>query len=201
LYVSPKALTMFRYAHENQIIGRNLLEFVAPEDTEKAKLGTQRMLQGNPIGTTEYKAIRADNSIFDVEVNGEFIRDIRGKAEKVVYIVRNISERKKSEKALKQSEEKLKAIIESQNEGIGLVDQNEEFIFVNPAANRIFESENLIGMSLFNFLKPSEIEKIKNQTQNRKKGDSNIYDLEILTQQGNIKYLSVIPNEYIKKSN
>ena len=108
LYVSPKALTMFRYEHVNQIIGRNLLEFIAPEDTEKAKLGTQRMLKGNPIGATEYKAIRADNSIFDVEVNGEFIRDLEGKAEKVVYIVRDISERKLAEEAIRVSEEKYR---------------------------------------------------------------------------------------------
>ena len=306
---------MFRYEYENQIIGRNLLEFIAPEDQQKGKAGTDSMLKGNPIGTTEYKAIRSDNSVFDVEVNGEFIRDAEGKTVSAVYIVRDISERKlteekltqseekyrllfahnpqpmwiydletlailevndssiqqygytreeflnltikdirpaediqeliedvnsaeknknarkvwrhswkdgtlryveitaqsidfngrnarhvlindvtervQAEDALRQSEEKYKSIIESQSEGIGLVDENEIFRFVNPAALRIFETENLIGASLFDFLSPFEIKKINEQTNNRKNGVSNNYELEIITPKGNVKFISV----------
>ncbi|MEI6554398.1 MAG: PAS domain S-box protein [Paludibacter sp.] len=104
IYVSSKALSMFGYENVNQIIGKNLIEFIAPEDIEKAKVGTERMLQGNPIGTIEYKAIRADNSIFDVEVNGEFIRDEEGKPIKVVYIVRDVTQRKLIENELKEKE-------------------------------------------------------------------------------------------------
>ena len=96
-----------------------------------------------------------------------------------------------AEEELKKSEEKFRTILESQNEGIGFVDQHEVFRFVNPAALRIFESESLLGMSLFDFLTPSEIEKIKNQTEIRRKGDSSIYELELITPKGNVKYLSI----------
>ena len=113
LYISPKALSMFGYESENQIIGRNLIEFIAPEDIEKAKQGTERMLNGNPIGTSEYKALRADNSIFDVEVNGEFIRDMEGNAVRVVYIVRDISNRKLIENKLSESELQYRILADS----------------------------------------------------------------------------------------
>jgi PAS domain S-box-containing protein len=113
LYISPKALTMFGYENGNQIIGRSIVEFVAPEDLEKAKHGAKSMLEGNHIGTTEYKAIRADGSIFDVESKGEFIRDNDGNAVKIVYIVRDISDRKKAENALKESELQYRALADS----------------------------------------------------------------------------------------
>jgi PAS domain S-box-containing protein len=91
----------------------------------------------------------------------------------------------------KKAEEKYKKIIETQSEGIGIVDENEVFTFANQAACRIFECDNLEKMSLFNFLSPSEKEKINEQTQKRQSGISNNYELQIITQKGSLKYISV----------
>ncbi|MFZ4457132.1 MAG: PAS domain S-box protein [Bacteroidales bacterium] len=113
LYVSPKAISMFRYEHENEIIGRNLMEFIAPQDIEKAIIRTQNMLLGNPIGTTEYKALRGDGTIFDVEVNGEFIRDNEGNPIKVVYIVRDVSYRKQIESIVLESEKQYRTLADT----------------------------------------------------------------------------------------
>jgi len=190
IFVTPMALKIFRYDKVEQIIGRNLSEFVAPEDKERSKDGTLKMHKGES-NTNEYKAIRGDGSIFDIEIYGQFIRDDKNNPTKMIFVVRDISERKQAERTLKESEEKLRQILESQNEGIGLVNEQEVFVFANPAANKIFETESLLAKSLYEFLTPSEIEKIKNQTANRKKGDSNIYELEIITQKGNVKYLSI----------
>ncbi len=190
IFVTPMALSIFRYDKVEQIIGRNLIEFVVPEEREYAREGFERMKDGKPK-CAEHKAIRGDGSIFDIEVNGQFIKDNKNNPTKMIFIVRDISERKQAENNIKENEEKFRQILESQNEGIGLVNENEVFVFANPAANRIFETDNLIAKSLYEFLTPLQIEKIINQTANRKKGDSNIYELEITTPKGNVKYLSV----------
>ncbi|MCK4654745.1 MAG: PAS domain S-box protein, partial [Candidatus Cloacimonetes bacterium] len=50
----------------------------------------------------------------------------------------DISESKRAEEALKESEEKYRNLVENIEEGIISVDQNEKFIYVNPAATKIF---------------------------------------------------------------
>jgi PAS domain S-box-containing protein len=191
IFVSPKGLSMFRYDNEEQLIGRNMSEFVIPEDRERAQTGITKMFQGYSSGPTEYKAIRGDGTILDIEVNAEFIRDNNGEITKMVFVVRDISDRKLTEKIIRDSEEKYRLLIQSQSEGIGLVDQNEVFIYANPGAAKIFESENLIGTSLYVFLSSTEIEIINQQTQNRRNGNSNNYELPITTSKGNIKYLRI----------
>jgi len=116
---------------------------------------------------------------------------IEGKYSGHLWKYRDITNRIHSEEKLKNNEENLRKILYSQNEGIGEVNQHEIFVFVNPAANKIFETESLLGMSLFDFLNSKEIEKIQNQTLNRKNYISNVYELEISTQKGNVKYLSI----------
>jgi len=107
IFITPMALTMFGYESEDQIIGRNLSEFVAPVDRIRAQDGIEKMFKGIS-NTTEYMAIRADGSYLDIEVNGEFIRDSEGNPSKMIFVVRDISERKLSEEALRLSEEKYR---------------------------------------------------------------------------------------------
>ncbi|MFZ4725649.1 MAG: PAS domain S-box protein, partial [Paludibacter sp.] len=103
----------------------------------------------------------------------------------------DITNMKESEEKIKQSEEKYRTIIESQSEGIGIVNEKEVFTFANQAACRIFDCEHLEEMSLFDFLTPTETEKINQQTLHRQNGISNNYELQITTQKGNVKYISV----------
>ncbi len=106
--------------------------------------------------------------------------------------IQDVTERKRTENALKESEEKLNNIIQSQIDGIGFVNQNEVFEFANHAACKIFELEidELIGKSLFDFLSKTEANNIKQQNRDRKKGISNSYEIRINTKKG-IKYLQV----------
>ncbi len=97
-------------------------------------------------------------------------------------------------KGLAEDREKhFREIVESQAEGIGLVNQNEIFEFVNRAAEKIFEvgQTELIGSSLFDFVSPDDIVKIKQQSEGRMKGIASVYELPITTKKGNKKYLSV----------
>jgi len=82
---------------------------------------------------------------------------------------------------IKKSEVKYKGLIRNQGEGFGITNLNEEFVFANPAAERIFGvgEEGLVGRNLIEFFKNEQLDKIRKQTQNRKKGETSTYDLEI----------------------
>ncbi|MCX6276787.1 MAG: PAS domain S-box protein, partial [Bacteroidetes bacterium] len=101
LIVSPAALVMFGFERAEQLLNRTFNEFLIPEDREKAKSRILLLYQGIVTKAGEYKALKADGTIFDIEVNGEFIRNVDGKPTRMVFIIRDITERKKIEKEIR----------------------------------------------------------------------------------------------------
>ena len=200
LMASARALSSFGYKNEDEVFGRNVVDFIIPEHRERALNKVALMLQNNSTGPGEYLGQRADGTQFYMESKGHVVEDADGKPFSMVFVFRDISERKQNELKLlqaiedaEQSERKFQSIIQSQAEGIGIVDLNEVFEFVNHAAEQIFDTEigGLIGTSLFEFLNPDEIEKLNQQSRNRQDGTSDIYDLQIVTRKGNLKYIHV----------
>lgn len=94
---------------------------------------------------------------------------------------------------LNAEKNKLSQLIESIGEGIGIVDENEIFLFVNKSAEEIFEVPvgTLVGRSVKEFLNEDDYNIIQSQTKNRKKGDSNRYELNIVTGEGNTRIIEI----------
>lgn len=95
LMISPAAKKMFGYELEfDNCIGKKLLDFIIPEDVERAKFNIGKMYQGENQKPNEYRGVRQDKSIFYIEVNSGFVYDANGLPSKMVFIVRDITERK-----------------------------------------------------------------------------------------------------------
>jgi diguanylate cyclase (GGDEF)-like protein/PAS domain S-box-containing protein len=80
--------------------GMSVMDFIAPEDHERARANIVKMIQENYPGPNEYRAIRKDRSLFDIEVNNALIRDRHGNPIQMVLIVRDITNRKKAEQKI-----------------------------------------------------------------------------------------------------
>ncbi len=94
--VSPAGVAMFGYKREEELLGRNLIEFISPEDMERAAANMRQLLQGSFSGVGDYRAIRADGSKYDIESKGQFICNPEGQPATIVLILRDISERKQA---------------------------------------------------------------------------------------------------------
>lgn len=94
--VSPVALIM-NGCTEDELLGHSILDFLFPEDRELASTNIDLMLQGIITGLGEYRGLRPDGSIFDMEMNGKFIRGTDGNPTQIVFIIREITERKRAE--------------------------------------------------------------------------------------------------------
>jgi len=97
LMVSPAAVTMFGYNAAEEGLGRMVTDFIAPEDRalvlSNFALKSERGM-GKP---DEYRGLRLDGTPFDIEVNSDFIRGAGGKPTGIVFIVRDITDRKRAE--------------------------------------------------------------------------------------------------------
>ena len=130
-FVSPKALQMFRHASTDSILKHNIIEFIVPEDHKRAQQQIAAMHRDVFTGSSEYRGVRGDGSIFDIEVNPEFIRDADGNPTSMVFIVRDISERKLTEQALKEKTILLSNILLNLQEGVLLEDSNRKIVLAN----------------------------------------------------------------------
>ena len=103
LMVSPNAVTMFGFENEEQGKGRNVTDFLVPEDRERAMSRVALLFQGIVSGPSEYRALRMDGTTFDIEANSALIRDAEGRPTKLVVIARDITARKQTEAALQKA--------------------------------------------------------------------------------------------------
>lgn len=90
-------------------------------------------------------------------------------------------------------EELYKSIVQFQGEGIGIVDNSENFIFANPAAEEIFGvgKKGLLGKNLLNFLSNNSKKNVMTETSKRTVGIKSSYDVEIIRDDGTVKNLLV----------
>ncbi|MFZ4572532.1 MAG: ABC transporter substrate-binding protein [Bacteroidales bacterium] len=107
LMVSPAGVKMFGGEVQEEFIGLTLSDFIAPVDLERAHSNIMLMFQGIMQGPGKYQGLRANGTIFDIEVNGEFIRNAGGQPLQMIFVVRDISDRKLAESELKIKNEQL----------------------------------------------------------------------------------------------
>jgi diguanylate cyclase (GGDEF)-like protein/PAS domain S-box-containing protein len=109
LVVSPAAKKIFGYAPSyDQFVGSSLFDFIIPEEHGKAKKNIVRMFNGENIGKNEYHGLREDRSTFNIEVNSGIIYGADNSPDKMVFIVRDITERKQTEIKIQELVQQLK---------------------------------------------------------------------------------------------
>ncbi len=157
------------------------------ESIEKNPLRFDLLNEGRTV-VTERDILKPGNAIVNIEMKTKMMTDGSYQS-----IFRDITERKRIEKELKDNEEKYSRLIHNINDGIGIVDKNENFIFTNESAERIFEVERggLTNRSLLDFISGETKEKILAETSNRQKGQSTRYELDIITAKGTKKTIQV----------
>jgi PAS domain S-box-containing protein len=93
---------------------------------------------------------------------------------------------RRTEQALRESEERYRRLVEQQSEGIGVVDEREVFTFANPAAHEQFgvPPGALIGRSPLDFMDEVQRGIILAQTGRRQTGERSVYEFDITRPDG-----------------
>ncbi|MGO8988107.1 MAG: PAS domain S-box protein [bacterium] len=138
------------YSNPQEMIGMNNRQYTEKESAKKVfETFNQVYKTGEPLKGLVYEFVRKDGTKAFNELSVSLIKDSKGKPVGFRGNSRDITDRKKTEDALKRSEERYRNILESIDEAIYEVDLAGNFTFVNEAATRIFGSskEELVGMN------------------------------------------------------
>jgi PAS domain S-box-containing protein/diguanylate cyclase (GGDEF)-like protein len=82
--------------------GKNAFDFIAPEERERATRDVQETLESGTVRDIEHTVIRKNGQHFPAEMSASLISDAEGKPEGFIGVVRDITERKRAEEALRE---------------------------------------------------------------------------------------------------
>ena len=191
LFSSPRALEMFGYENSEALINHSLLEFIDPADHPRAIDGIMHMIQDNIIDAAEYKALRSDGSTFDVEVKGEFIRDEEGNRLQMIFVTRDITQRKLTEKKLNETEALFRRMIETINDVVYEVSNDGTVVYVSPAIERIlgYKPEEIIGKNFFTYMFHEDRPLLVNAFRELAEKDYSYLEYRYITKDGEIRWV------------
>jgi two-component system, cell cycle sensor histidine kinase and response regulator CckA len=107
LYNSPGYNRLFGYTDE-ELQGVPIADQVHPDDRERILQARKEAFETGARFRLEYRFRRKDGEWRILESTGGAVRNAQGKAEKIIAVSRDITERKHSEEILRQREEQLR---------------------------------------------------------------------------------------------
>jgi PAS domain S-box-containing protein len=104
----------------------------------------------------------------------------------VIATLEDITERKRAEEAIRESQERLSTILKKTNQGFWLVDNNTITLDVNDAMCEILDrtKEEIIGRKIYDFLDEENRAKVRKQEQDRSESKRSLYEVSFMRSDG-----------------
>jgi len=143
--ISDKLLAIFGYDTAEEVVGRNIFEFLDPAYHEKAAARIGLMLNGTYTGAAEYLMIRKDGSKIWIEANAEILRDRDGNPRELFFIDRDITERRQIEAKVRS----LSVAIEQGPVSVVMTAPDGTIQYVNPCFTAVtgYAADEVLGQT------------------------------------------------------
>lgn len=140
-YANERAIEWFGYtAGEVEAGELNLLQMIAEEDRKRAVENVRRVLDGELAGSRTYTALKKDGTRFPVIISSNRV-ELDGRVVGIRGVVTDISEQKRAEEVVRESERKYRELADSLPEVVFEMDTEGNFKYANVNAFTIFGYE------------------------------------------------------------
>jgi len=200
-YISP-AVTPIRGFTVEEALAQTLEEVVTPASfqhvqaafVEEMALEAGGGADPGRIRIIELEQYKKDGAVIWLENSLSFLRDKDQRPIGILAVSRDISERKRAETALRESEEKYRFLFESAGEGI-LITQGDTIRFANPALSDILEYpvDIITARPFVSFIHPQDRALVHDRHLRRMKGEDveTGYSIRVITAAGTEKWLQL----------
>jgi PAS domain S-box-containing protein len=166
-----------------ELIGTNRFDLLPQSLRNSRKVHFDNVLQtGNPL---EFEDIRDGIVLHHIYYP---VKDMTGAVMGVAIFAQDITERKRAEEAVRESEARLSTILQTTNQGFWLVDNDDNTLEVNDAMCEILDlsREEIVAKDFWDFLDEENRQIVREQNRIRKTGEKNMYEVSLLRSDGSL---------------
>ena len=193
IYVNKRFLDMFGYERPEEVVGKELGLVIHPDDREMVTGHANRRERGEAAPSRhEFRGIRKDGTVIHIEVSST---RITYQGEPVVLaFLRDVSERKRAEALLRESEERYRVAVENSNDAVVLV-RGKELLYGNRRFLDLFGYESfeeaLEVEDRFLRVHPDDRAMIAEYAQRRQKGEPtpSRYECKVIRKNGAVLFV------------
>ncbi len=155
-YVSPSVYSLLGYTPE-ELLNLTPKDFIVTDSFQQMNTDTADRIKAMESGDTSARIQvsslelrRKDQTIVPVELVTTLVVNDQGSVSSIVGVVRDISERKRNESALLESEERHRRMLDTMLEGFQIITPDFKYLYLNDEAVRQsgFSREDLMNSTL-----------------------------------------------------
>ena len=159
---NPAAERLYGYS-PSEANGRPVSIYVPPEQEEELQRALDKIRRGERVENFETVRQRKDGSLIHVSVTLSAIKDLAGRVIGVSSMSRDITERKRAEEALRESEANYRKLVELSPDAI-FIHCDGRHVYLNSAGFKLFgvsHPDQIIGKPVLDFVHPDFHETVK----------------------------------------
>ena len=171
-YLNPVAVRLLGALSASQLLGHPLLDMVHPDERQEVARRVESMARGEPVPPAERRFLRLDGGELVAGVSVTRLEYDRRPATMIFF--RDISDRKRAQAALRESEERFRRVVEGAPEGI-IVETGRRMQYLNPVALRLLgahSASQLLGRPVGEFIHPDELAEAARRAEAVDRGES-----------------------------
>jgi diguanylate cyclase (GGDEF)-like protein/PAS domain S-box-containing protein len=160
----------------NELMGTSALKlptYSKSKDRVKAQGYLRKVIEKSSAKPIDMSAITKDGEEIPINFTASIIKDAQGNPKTLVAVIRDISERKHAEEALRDSEELARGMLEAATTGIYFL-QDGKFLYVNRLFEEIsgYTSDELMGTYSLDYVHTDDRETVRTKAIEVLKGQS-----------------------------
>ncbi|MFW9844888.1 MAG: PAS domain S-box protein, partial [Candidatus Thorarchaeota archaeon] len=180
-YVNDIVCTTLGYTND-ELLGTDFQEYLHPDSRDWVdSIYKERVSGNNKVRTYEAKVQSKDGRIVDVQVCSTSMASGQNNV-KILAQVLDRSDVEHNRHALSWMEKKYQVLVETMNEGLGVIDANGKLIFANSTLCNLvgFEEEELLGISIGDLLVGLDLDTVIEKVIQRREGMKDRYETGII---------------------
>jgi PAS domain S-box-containing protein len=188
---NQSAERLFGYKAE-EAIGQHITLIVPWERRSEEEDILRRLARGERVEHFETVRRRRDGTDLDVSLTISPIRDAAGRVIGASNVARDVSERKRIEVALRESEERFRAIVETTPECVQLISADGTLLHMNrPGLEMVGarSADEVVGKSVYDLIAPEDRDRFKAFNESICRGEQSSLQFDIVGLEGKRRHM------------